>query len=159
MKNLPEYFDPPEFTNEGGDWWAVMSQRTIAFVDLLRYRLGKAIFISNNAFSLGRRLGPGSMSSHNIDQWDECLAIDCFVKGVYTQEEAEEVVRLAIQCGFTGIGVYADTTNNLGEKQVMFHLDTRPNERMGVPATWGRVHGAYSSMIEALKQLPAEVPK
>ena len=156
MKNMPEHFRPKEFKNRSGDWWPLMSPRTITMLDILRYRSGRAIEISNNGYSLGRYLGPSKMSAHNIDQWDECLAVDCFVKGVYTKPQAKHIVQLAIQCGFTGIGVYTDTTNNTGEKQVMFHFDSRPNEMMGVPATWGRVHGAYCSLTEALNQLPLE---
>jgi len=81
------------------------------------------------------------------------LGLDCFVRGVYSRAQAEAVVNEAQAIGFTGIGVYSDTKNNQGQKQVMFHLGVRPNELMGSPATWGRVNHGFTSLTAAIQSL------
>ena len=124
-------------------------------LDVLRFRLGRPIAISASEYALGRNLGVGKMSEHNIDEWGEVLAVDCFVSGVYNRAQAESVVYEAEGIGFTGIGVYSDTDNNQGDDQVMFHLGVRPNEDMGSPATWGRVKGEYTTLIAAIQSLKA----
>jgi hypothetical protein len=124
-------------------------------LDVLRFRLGSVISISASEYALGRNLGRGKMSAHNVDEWSEVLAVDCFVSGVYSRYQAEGVVHEAISIGFTGIGVYSDTSNNKGEEQVMFHLDVRPSESMGSPATWGRISGKYTSLIATVQSLKA----
>ena len=122
---------------------------------MLRFKLGSPIEISLSEYALGRNLGRGKMSEHNIDEWGEVLAVDCFISGVYNRAQAEAVVYEATSIGFTGIGVYSDTHNNYGEEQVMFHLGVRPNELMGSPATWGRISGKYTSLIAAVQSLKA----
>lgn len=47
----------------------------------------------------------------------------------------------AIRCGFTGIGLYFDTTLN-GEKKNMLHLDTRPGELV----IWTCDNGKYTTI-------------
>lgn len=148
-------FSSTEFRNGHGNWWQVMSARLVVMLDVLRFQLDTPIWISNNDYALGRRLGPIRLSEHNINKWQEVLAADVFVEGVYTQDEARKVVDKAISIGFTGIGVYADTMNNDGEAQVMFHLGVRPTQRMGDPATWGRVNSSYDySLEQAIQALP-----
>ena len=132
-----------------------MSPRLVTMLDVLRFRLGRPIAISASEYALGRNLGVGKMSEHNIDEWGEVLAVDCFVSGVYNRAQAESVVYEAEGIGFTGIGVYSDTDNNQGDDQVMFHLGVRPNELMGSPATWGRISGKYTSLIAAVQSLKA----
>ena len=83
------------------------------------------------------------------------LAVDCFISGIYSRQQAEAVVYEAEGIGFTGIGVYSDTHNNKGQGQVMFHLGVRPNELMGSPATWGRISGKYTSLMAAIQSLKA----
>ena len=132
-----------------------MSARLITMLDVLRFKLGSPIEISLSEYALGRNLGRGNMSEHNVDEWGEVLAVDCFVSGVYNRAQAEAVAHEATAIGFTGIGVYSDTHNNRGEEQVMFHLGVRPNELMGAPATWGRVDHDYTSLMAAIQSIKA----
>jgi hypothetical protein len=146
-----QHFSAEEFR----DWADDMSPRLVTMLDILRFRLGSPIAVSASEYALGRNLGVGKMSEHNIDEWGEVLAVDCFVSGVYNRAQAEAVVYEAEEIGFTGIGVYSDTHNNQGDDQVMFHLGVRPNELMGSPATWGRISGKYTSLIAAVQSLKA----
>jgi hypothetical protein len=146
-----QHFSAEEFR----EWSDDMSARLVTMLDVLRFRLGSAIGISASEYALGRNLGRGKMSEHNVDEWGEVLAVDCFVSGVYNRAQAEFVVYEAEGIGFTGIGVYSDTRNNQGQEQVMFHLGVRPNELMGAPATWGRISGKYTSLIAAIQSLKA----
>jgi len=146
-----QHFSQAEFR----DWAGDMSPRLITMLDVLRFRLGSAIEISASEYALGRNLGRGKMSEHNIDEWGEVLAVDCFISGVYSRQQAEAVAHEAKAIGFTGIGVYSDTRNNQGQEQVMFHLGVRPNELMGSPATWGRVDHDYTSLMAAIQSLKA----
>ena len=146
-----QHFSQEEFR----EWAEDMSPRLVTMLDVLRFRLGRPIAISASEYALGRNLGVGKMSEHNIDEWGEVLAVDCFISGVYNRAQAEAVVYEADEIGFTGIGVYSDTHNNQGDDQVMFHLGVRPNELMGSPATWGRISGKYTSLIAAVQSLKA----
>jgi hypothetical protein len=146
-----QHFSQEEFR----EWSEDMSPRLVTMLDVLRFRLGSPIEISGSEYALGRDLGVGKMSEHNIDEWGEVLAVDCFISGVYNRAQVEAVVYEATGIGFTGIGVYSDTHNNQGDDQVMFHLGVRPNELMGAPATWGRISGKYTSLIAAVQSLKA----
>jgi len=146
-----QYFSQEEFR----EWSDDMSARLITMLDVLRFRLGSPIEISLSEYALGRNLGRNELSEHNVDEWGEVLAVDCFVSGVYNRAQAESVVYEAEGIGFTGIGVYSDTDNNQGDDQVMFHLGVRPNELMGSPATWGRISGKYTSLMAAVQSLKA----
>ena len=144
-----QHFSQEEFR----EWSDDMSPRLVTMLDVLRFKLGSPIEISESEYALGRNLGRGKMSEHNVDEWGEVLAVDCFISGVYSRQQAEAVAHEAEQIGFTGIGVYSDTHNNRGEEQVMFHLGVRPNEDMGSPATWGRISGKYTSQMTAIQSL------
>ena len=146
-----QHFEAEEFR----EWSDDMSARLVTMLDVLRFRLGRPIAISASEYALGRNLGRNELSEHNIDEWGEVLAVDCFVSGVYNRAQAESVVYEAEGIGFTGIGIYSDTDNNQGDDQVMFHLGVRPNELMGSPATWGRISGKYTSLIAAVQSLKA----
>jgi hypothetical protein len=146
-----QHFSAEEFR----EWSDDMSPRLVTMLDVLRFKLGSPIEISASEYALGRNLGRGKMSEHNIDEWGEVLAVDCFIGGVYNRAQAEAVVYESEGIGFTGIGVYSDTRNNQGQEQVMFHLGVRPNEDMGSPATWGRISGKYTSLIAAVQSLKA----
>ena len=147
-----QHFTQEEFR----EWSDDMSARLVTMLDVLRFKLESPIEISLSEYALGRNLGRGKMSEHNIDEWGEVLAVDCFVRGVYNRAQAEAVVYEAEGIGFTGIGVYSDTHNNYGVDQVMFHFGVRPNELMGNPATWGRVDHDYTSLMEAIQSLPGQ---
>jgi len=146
-----QHFSAEEFRA----WADDMSPRLVTMLDILRFRLGSPIAVSGSEYALGRNLGRGKMSEHNIDEWGEVLAVDCFIGGVYNRIQAEAVAHEAEAIGFTGIGVYSDTRNNQGQEQVMFHLGVRPNELMGSPATWGRISGKYTSLMAAVQSLKA----
>ena len=146
-----QHFDAEEFR----EWSDDMSARLVTMLDVLRFKLGSPISVSASKYALGRNLGVGKMSEHNIDHWGEVLAVDCFISGVCNRAQVEAVVYEATGIGFTGIGVYSDTHNNSGEEQVMFHLGVRPNELMGSPATWGRVDGEYTTLMAAIQSLKA----
>ena len=146
-----QHFSQEEFR----EWSDDMSARLITMLDILRFRLGSPIEISLSEYALGRNLGRNELSEHNVDEWGEVLAVDCFIGGVYNRAQVEAVVYEATGIGFTGIGVYSDTTNNQGEEQVMFHLGVRPTEMMGSPATWGRVDHDYTSLMAATQSIKA----
>jgi len=146
-----QHFSQEEFR----EWAEDMSPRLVTMLDVLRFRLGSVIEISGSDYALGRELGRGKMSEHNVDEWGEVLAVDCFVRGVYNRAQAEAVVYEAKAIGLTGIGVYSDTRNNQGKEQVMFHFGVRPTEMMGSPATWGRIDGKYTSLMAAIQSLKA----
>ena len=137
------------------EWSDGMSARLVTMLDVLRFKLGSPIEISGSKYALGRNLGVGKMSEHNIDHWGEVLAVDCFIGGVYNRAQAEAVVYESEGIGFTGIGVYSDTHNDQGDDQVMFHLGVRPTEMMGSPATWGRVDHDYTTLMAAIQSLKA----
>lgn len=145
-----QYFTADEFRC----WADEMSPRLVTMLDVLRHMCGHPVEISDNDASLGRELGQGSQSTHNVDVWGQVLAADVFVSGVHYREQVEYVVDLARQIGFTGIGVYTDTSNNRGRAQAMLHLDVRPTHDMGQPATWGRVAGSWTTLIAAIQSLP-----
>ena len=147
-----QHFSQEEFR----EWGEEMSPRLVTMLDVLRFRLGSVIEISASGAALGRNLGRDKLSEHNIDHWGEVLAVDCFISGVYNRAQAEAVVHEAEGIGFTGIGAYSDTRNNKGEAQVMFHLGVRPTSMMGIPATWGRVNGKYTSLMAAIQSLKLE---
>lgn len=144
-----EHFDKTEFRG----WYDHLSPRLLTLLDVLRHRLGSPVYLSIHPKAIGRKNGPDDESAHNIDYWGEVLAVDFFVSGIYHRAQAEDVVNTMRELGFTGIGVYSDTNNNAGKKQVMFHGDVRPNEKMGSPATWGRVKDKYTSLLTALASL------
>ena len=146
-----QHFSQEEFR----EWSEDMSPRLVTMLDVLRFKLGSPIEISASEYALGRELGRGKMSEHNVDHWGEVLAADCFISGIYNRAQSEAVVYEATSIGFTGIGVYSDTHNNKGEEQVMFHLGVRPNELMGSPATWGRVDHDFTTMIAAIQSIKA----
>ena len=76
-----QHFDAEEFR----EWSDDMSARLVTMLDVLRFKLGSPIEISASEYALGRNLGVGKMSEHNIDEWGEVLAVDCFVSGVYNR--------------------------------------------------------------------------
>lgn len=136
-----QYFSPAEFR----EWYSLMSPRLLTLLDVLRFTLNKPIVISTHPDALGRKLGPQSQSCHNVDVWGEVLAVDFFCPWINGQDQVRHIFNLMRELGFTGIGVYADT-----KPSVMFHGDVRPTEKMGHPATWGRVAGKYVSINEAI---------
>ena len=93
-----QYFSSEEFR----EWAEDMSPRLVTMLDVLRFRLGSPIAISGSDYALGRNLGRGKMSAHNIDEWGEVLAVDCFIGGVYSRAQAEAVAREAVTASDAG---------------------------------------------------------
>lgn len=145
-----ENFEEQEF----GSWGPYMSPRLVTMLDVLRFRLDQPIHISPHPKALGRRLGKTNESEHNIDFWGEVLAVDCFVKRVFTRSQASNVIHTARMIGFTGIGIYPEWTNSSGVQQVGFHLGVRPTARMGEPAEWGFLNGRQTTLEQALTLVP-----
>ena len=71
-----QHFSQEEFR----EWSDDMSPRLVTMLDVLRFKLGSPIEISASEYALGRNLGVGKMSEHNIDEWGEVLAVDCFIR-------------------------------------------------------------------------------
>tara|TARA_R110000868_G_scaffold127605_2_gene335407 strand:- start:3164 stop:3607 length:444 start_codon:yes stop_codon:yes gene_type:complete len=140
-----QYFEPSEFR----EWYTQMSPRLLTLLDVLRFTIGKSIIISPDKDALGRHLGPTEMSCHNVDVHGEVLAVDFFCPWINGEDQVRHIFNTMRGLGFTGIGVYADTHYG-GKPCPMFHGDVRPTEKMGSPATWGRVNGKYVSINEAI---------
>lgn len=146
------YFSMSEFR----EWYDLMSPRLLTMLDVFRHLIDQPIHISDHPNALGRRLGMSKQSSHNVDVWGQCLAVDCFIEGVTTQDDARQVVQLAKRIGFTGIGVYPDWRNNEGIHQVGFHFDVRPTKKMGNPSQWGFVRGKMVDIHTAIEAITNE---
>jgi len=93
-----QHFDQEEFR----DWAEDMSPRLVTMLDVLRFLLGSPIEVSGSEYAIGRNLGRGKMSEHNVDEWGEVLAVDCFVRGVYNRAQAEAVAREAVTASDAG---------------------------------------------------------
>ena len=144
----PAEFGPTPYRED--NWWHEMCPRLLVLTDTFRFQWAKPITISNNNFALGRRLGQGSESQHNIDKHGEVRALDCFPGGIKTRSDAEYAVSLAKELGFTGIGFYPHWNGGPG-----LHLDTRRDREPGAPSIWGAVNNEqgkqiYVSLEEAL---------
>ena len=72
-----QHFSAEEFR----EWSDDMSARLITMLDVLRFKLGSPIAVSASEYALGRN----ELSEHNIDEWGEVLAVDCFISGVYNR--------------------------------------------------------------------------
>lgn len=129
------YFSPEEF----GPWWPQMSRDLLFKLDEFRHRWGAPVIISPAEGSLGRHQGHVGESQHNVDAWGEVRAVDVFpkVNGRYMTRAADRrrAYEIAQEVGFTGIGLYTDTTPGN-----MLHVDVRPGNRV---AKWSRVGGDY----------------
>jgi hypothetical protein len=134
-------------------WWDQMSPRLLVMIDILRYRHGALIEVSQHDRAIGRQLGTDNGSQHNIDRHGEVRAIDLMFPHVKTQADAERLVRQAKECGFTGIGIGPFWTPHFG-----MHLDCRHERQPGTPATWGYVlnNGKQItvSLEDALEAMP-----
>ena len=124
------FFEEEEF----GGWFSSCSPRLLILLDALRFQWGAPIRVSRAQGAIGRRLGEGAKSQHNIDRWGEVRAVDVFPSGLVTREDVDSFLLSAISIGITGIGFYPDWSGGFG-----FHLDVREDREPGYPATWGRV--------------------
>lgn len=138
------HFVPSEF----GIWWPYMSADLLLVLDEFREQWGYPVIVSSANGALGRH--DNTDSQHNIDKWGEVRAVDFFPmlpdgKGGYrymsTSSDRERAYQIAKNVGFTGIGIYTDTTPGN-----MVHGDVRA----GSLATWSRVSGKYKGLSEVL---------
>lgn len=134
------YFRPSEF----GAWFDYMSPSTLAALDEFRRLWGAPVTVSPAAGGLGRRLGYDDLSQHNVDRWGECRAVDFFPSGLNSLN-ANRAYECAKRAGFTGIGIYTDTSPGW-----MMHGDTRTDRTTMNPATWARVGRNYTGINEVV---------
>jgi len=127
--------------SEFREWADDMSINQLLALDRFAQLWGDTVIVSGNKAALGRRMG-ADLSQHNIERWGEVRATDVFPKGL-TPENAEYARDLAKQAGFSGIGIYLDTS------RPMMHLDTRPDRTPDNPAQWSRIGGEYLSIERA----------
>lgn len=128
-----EYFKPEEFQG----WFNQMSPELLRKLDILRDLWGKPIMVSPAAGGVGRNLGPDATTQHNVDRWGEVRGVDIFPDGL-NSVTAQHFRRLCREVGFTGIGIYNDTSPGW-----MAHVDVRADRTVNNPAEWARVGGKY----------------
>jgi len=130
------------FTSKEFRGWK-MSLRLIVMLDLFRERLKKKVNVSKNKDAIGR-MGEGT-SQHFFEMFDEVRAIDVIPEGM-TKDNAEEYIKIAEECGFTGVGIYPHWAQGPG-----LHLDVRD----AFLAKWGAVYQddvqVYVSVEEAIR--------
>lgn len=141
------YFQPEEFR----EWYEKMDHRLMVLLDVFRHQWKDPVIISSAPGALGRTMGAGSHSQHNVDKWGEVRAVDIFPRGLATKYDAERAFNIARNIGVTGIGIYPDWQPSVG-----MHLDVRRDKRPGNPATWGAVGHPqkYVSWAQAVEKLP-----
>jgi len=133
------YFKPSEF----GGWYEQLNPDLLAAMNRFRELWGAPVLVSQADGAVGRRLGADNTSQHNIDHWGHVNGVDMFPAGMNTPDDMRRAQRLATQAGFTGIGLYTDTS------RPMLHGDVRSNKSVGSPALWSRVAGQYLAINEA----------
>jgi len=135
-----KYFTPQEF----GVWYPLMNNQLLKKLDKFREILDSPVYISPAEGGLGRHDNSDSM--HNVDKWGQLLAVDVFptIEGqrVFSAEGRQKVYDAAIEAGFSGIGLYVDTSPSN-----MAHLDVRKANNI---ATWSRIAGQYRGINEVL---------
>lgn len=130
------YFKPHEFRG----WWDDMDPALLVLLDRFRARLapltpdpgGVVVRVSPHPRAIGRHDGAKGTSQHNIDRWGEVRAID--VMPMIGRQYRRNVVGIAIDVGFTGVGLYPDWNPSWG-----LHLDVRQDREQGKPATWSGI--------------------
>ena len=137
-----EFFRPEDF----GIWLPFMSQKLLKNLDELRRLTGTRIVISPAKGGLGRFLGDGSNSQHNISKWGEVRAVDIMPIDMDIKDFYYQALSLNL---FSGLGVYPDWQPRPG-----LHVDVRSSNNPTSPATWGAIRVAgvqeYVSVNEAI---------
>lgn len=134
MKN---YFKPEEF----GGWYEQLSQQLLYKLNAFRDLWGAPVSISQNKDAVGRHTGTGQ---HNVDLWGEVRAVDIFPSGMKTKADMKRAYDIAVRVGFTGVGLYTDTS------KPMMHVDVREGGVVGTPDTWARIDGQYKGISEVI---------
>ena len=129
---LPELrnFSPKEF----GIWWALMNPDLLTRLDDFRDRLGFPVSISTAPGAIGRHTGNPS-SQHHVTR-GKIAAVDVMPHWPLggTKGELRQAYNLAVELGFTGVGLYPDWSPRPG-----LHLDVRDDRQAGNPATWSGI--------------------
>lgn len=137
-----KYFTPSEF----GIWYPLMDNELLSKLDRFRELMGSPVTVSPVEGALGRHGGQGDTSQHNVDMWGTVKAIDVFptINGlpITTAAQRQFAYDKAIEAGFTGVGLYTDTSPSN-----MMHLDVRKADTL---AKWSRINGDYLAISEAL---------
>jgi len=107
-------------------------------LDLFRAKLGRKVFPSPLVGGWIRTDG-SETSRHYIGADGNQRLSDAV--DVFPDCDLFYAMTVAIQCGFTGIGLYFDTQRN-GKPWSMLHLDTRP----GPLTIWTRKYGEYETI-------------
>jgi len=134
-----KYFQPKEF----GKWWPLMSAELLEKLDLFRERWGAPVSVSPVEGGIGRH--DDSHSQHNVNLWGEVRAVDVFPQGMNSAESRARAFQIAVDVGFTGVGLYTDT-----QPSNLLHIDVRKDRSEGQPATWSRVDGQYKGITEVI---------
>lgn len=131
-------------------WKPNLDPVLLRLLDLFRHHWSRPVQISPAPGAIGRQLGKFSTSQHNLDYWGQVRAIDVMPAEMRDVESMQLAIRIAINCGFTGIGVYPDWKPAPG-----LHLDVRRDRVVGQPARWGAVlkdgQQVYVTQDEALR--------
>jgi hypothetical protein len=125
------YFTEDEFRRNNINWFHKCAPELLVRHDVWRHLTGDKIEISTDDGAIGRHKGDDDLSQHNIDKWGEVRAIDSYPKAAI--KDVRRTYLLAIDAGFTGIGIYVHP------RGPRFHCDVRHDRRVGDPATWGYI--------------------
>lgn len=136
-KKSMRYFKPGEF----GGWYDKMSPELLKKLDEFRHQWGFPVMVSPHQDAVGRE-HPTSASQHNIIKWGEVRAVDIFPKNslggfINSAAERKRAYDIARRVGFTGVGLYTDTSPGN-----MLHVDVRQASF----ARWSRVAGEYGAI-------------
>jgi len=131
--------------SEFGIWFKKMNPKVLLAIDKFRDIRGKPVHISPHPHALGRHLGLKNTSQHNIDFWKKVNAIDFFPEGIESKGDRAQAFEDAKEAGFSGIGIYTDTTYKKN-CNIMMHGDVRADRTTQDPAKWSRVKGKYLSI-------------
>lgn len=139
------YFSESEF----GGWFENVNPDALKKLDQFRHEWGFPVEVSPHEDAVGRH-GGDSTSQHNIDRFGMVNAIDVFPKNsvggyINSQAERKRAFEIAKNVGFTGIGVYTDTSPGN-----MLHVDVRSDRSVGDPATWSRINGEFDSIYKVV---------
>lgn len=148
-----DHFDSNEFIDaDGKNWFNLISPELLVKLDILRGFRTAPIHISKASGAIGRFLGENATSKHNIDKWGLVLAIDVF-PSYEPHLNPKDFLNLAEEVGFRGVGFYPEWEMHTGSKLLKggFHLDVRPNEVMGDPATWGFIGEDFVDIYTAIE--------
>lgn len=133
----PRFFSRMEF----GEWAADMDIALLVLLDAFRARWGQPVYISKAPGAIGRRAGTNSQ--HDLTTWGTVRAVDVHPSGILVADDLRKAQRLAIETGFTGVGVYPHWKPRPG-----LHVDVRRGHNPGQPALWGGIRRTPESQQE-----------